>query len=143
LRPAKEGLEATDPAEEHVMRRFVLSLVTLVAAGSAGYGQDNSGTLRGVYGPPQSAVGTLRGVYGSPQSLPPPALPSTVTAPDYGTSERGPDVSLPGSADPGETLPEGVKPSPIPGRAGYGRAVVNGRPAIIDMGNNRIVQYSD
>ncbi len=123
------------------MRRFVLSLVALVVAGSAGYGQDNS--LRGVYGAPQSAVGTLRGVYGSPQSLPPPALPSTITVPDYGTSERGPDVSLPGSADPGEALPEGVKPSPIPGRPGYGRAVVNGHPAIIDMGNNRIVQFSD
>ena len=123
------------------MRRFVLSLVILVGAGSAGHGQDNS--LRGVFGPPQSAPGGLRGVYGAPQPLARPTLPSTVTAPDYGTSERGPDVSLPGSADPGEALPEGVKPSPIPGRPGYGRAVVNGRPAIIDTGNNRIVQYSD
>ncbi len=123
------------------MHRFALSLVILVTAVSTGYGQDNS--LRGVYGPPQTAPGALRGVYGSPQPLPPPSLPSTVAAPNYGASERGPDVSLPGAANPGGTLPEGVKPSPISGRPGYGRAVVNGRPAIIDMGDNRIVQYSD
>jgi hypothetical protein len=43
----------------------------------------------------------------------------------------------------GQTLPEGVKPSPIPDRPGYGRAMVNGHRAIIDMNSNRIVQFSD
>ncbi len=125
------------------MRRFVLSLVILVGAGIAGYAQNDSGTLQGVYGPPQSAPGNLRGAYTPSQSVPAPVpLPSTVAAPEY-SAERGPNVSLPGSADPGQSLPEGVKPSPIPGRTGYGRAMVNGRPAIIDMGDNRIVQYSD
>ncbi len=123
------------------MRRFVLSLVTLLASGFAGYAQNN--TLQGVYGPPQSGLGTLRGVYAPPQPAPFPTLPSTVAAPDYNVSERGPDVSMPGPVQPGQTLPEGVKPSPIPGRPGYGRAVVNGRSAIIDMSNNRIVQFSD
>jgi Protein of unknown function (DUF1236) len=125
------------------MRRFVLSLVILVEAGFAGYAQNDSGALQGVYAPPTSAPGKLRGAYTPLQSVPAPApLPSTVTAPDY-SAQRGPNVSLPGSADPGQSLPESVKPSPIPGRPGYGRAMVNGRPAIIDMGDNRIVQYSD
>ena len=124
------------------MHRFALSLVILVTAVSTGYGQDNS--LRGVYGPPQTAARRASRRAMVPRSpLPPPSLPSTVAAPNYGASERGPDVSLPGAANPGGTLPEGVKPSPISGRPGYGRAVVNGRPAIIDMGDNRIVQYSD
>ena len=125
------------------MRRFVLSFIALLAAGLAVRAQNDSGTLRGVYAPPQSAPGGLRGVYGSSPPTALPSLPSTVAAPDYGVSERGPDVSMPGSPNPGDALPEGVKPSPIPGRPGYGRAVVNGRAAIIDMGNNRIVDYSD
>ncbi len=125
------------------MRRFVLSLVAFFCAVSAGYAQNSAKTLEGVYGPPQSAPGALRGVYGAPQSPPPQRLPSTITAPDYATSERGPIVSVPGKAELGESLPEGVKPSPIPDRPGYGRAEVNGRRAIIDMNDNRIVQYSD
>jgi hypothetical protein len=126
------------------MRRFLLPLVLLVGAPSAGYGQDESGTLRGVYAPPGSAPGTLRGVYGAGAlPAPLPTLPKTLAAPDYAASERGPEVSIRGRARPGESLPEGVRPAPIPGRAGFGRAVVNGRPAIVDMGDNRIVQFSD
>jgi Protein of unknown function (DUF1236) len=125
------------------MRRIALSLVILLEAGSAGYAQNDSGALQGVYGPPQSAPGKLRGVYGPPQSAPAASLPSTITAPDYGTVERGPAVSLPGDGALGEELPDGVKPSPIPDRPGYGRAMVNDRPAIIDLRTNRIVQYSD
>ena len=125
------------------MRGFVLSLTILLEAGSAGYAQNDSGALQGVYGPPQSATGKLRGVYGPPQPAPLPQVPSTITAPDYGAAERGPSVSLPGHGAPGEELPEGVKPSPIPDRPGYGRAMVNDRPAIIDLRTNRIVQYSD
>ena len=125
------------------MRRFVLSLVTLFAAGSAGLAQNDSGGLQGVYGPPQSTPGHLRGVYGPQQTTPLPRLPSTITAPDYGTAERGPSVSLPGGGAAGDELPDGVKPSPIPDRPGYGRAMVNDRPAIIDLNTNRIVQYSD
>ena len=91
-----------------------------------------------------SAPGALRGVYGAAaQPTPLPTLPNTVVAPDYGISERGPDVSMPGHVKPGESLPEGVKASPIPGRPGYGRVVINGRPAIIDMGDSRVVQFSD
>ena len=136
------AFEATDPAQEDLMRRFVLSLVILLEAGVAGYAQNNPGTLQGVYGPPQSAPGQLLGTYGPLKSAPPAPLPSIVTVPDY-TTERGPTVTIPGSADPGQSLPGGVNPTPIPGRPGFGRAEVNGRPAIIDMGDNRIVQYSD
>ncbi len=78
------------------MRQFVLSLVILLEAGSAGYAQNDSGGLQGVYSPPQSGLGKLRGVYGTPQSAPAVTLPSTLSAPDYGTAERGPAVSLPG-----------------------------------------------
>ena len=126
------------------MRRIGLSLVTLAAGGFAAYAQKDPVPLQGVYAPPGSARGQLQGVYGPPGSAAPAStLKSTLTAPDYGTSERGPEVSLPGSAAPGRTLPQDVKPSPIPDRPGYGRAVVNGRPAIIEMNDNRIVQYSD
>ena len=101
------------------MRQFVLSLVILLEAGSAGYAQNDSGALQGVYGPPQSGLGKLQGVYGPPQSAPAAPLPSTISAPDYGTAERGPAVSLSGDVAPGEALPQGVKPSPIPDRPGY------------------------
>jgi hypothetical protein len=124
------------------MRRFVLSLVILVGAGFAAYAQKDPGTLEGVYGAPLSAPGKLRGVYDSPQSAPPAPLSSTLSAPDS-APERGPTVSIPGAAAVGQSLPEGVNPTPIPGRPGYGRAQVNGRPAIINLGDNRIVQYSD
>jgi hypothetical protein len=124
------------------MRRFVLSLVILVGAAFAGYAQKDPGTLQGVYGAPLSAPGKLQGVFGSPQSAPPAPLSSTLSAPDD-APEGGPTVSLPGHAAVGQSLPEGVNPTPIQGRPGYGRAVVNGRPAVIDMGDNRIVQYSD
>ena len=126
------------------MRRFLLSFVLLVSAASAGHAQDASGTLRGVYAPPGSAPGALRGIYGGDaRPAPLPTLPKTIAAPDYDASERGPEVTVRGGLHPGQSLPEGVKPAPIPGRPGYARVVVNGRPAIIDMGDNRIVQFSD
>ncbi len=122
------------------MRWFALLLVVL--GGTGAYAQNGGGSLQGVYGPPESAPGRLRGVYQPPQAPPLPTLPSKVTAPDYGTTEHGPIVSMPGDVQVGQTLPEGVSPSPIPDRPGYGRAEINGRPAIVDMGTNRIVEYS-
>ncbi len=113
------------------MRQFVSSLFILIVAGSAGYAQN----LEGVHSPPESGTGHLRGIFGPPQSAPAAA---------YGTSGPVPSVQLPGSGDVvGQVLPEGVKPSPMPDRPGYGRATVNGHSAIVDMGSNRIVQYSD
>ena len=122
-------------AEEDWMR-FVFSLFILLVTLSAGYAQSGAGTLEGVYGPPQSTSGHLRGVFNAPQEAPPP--------PAFGTSAPVPSVSLPGSGDVvGRLLPEGVKPSPMSERPGYGRATVNGHSAIIDLGTNRIVQYAD
>src|SRR5947209_2753156 len=122
------------PAEEIFMRPLVLSLIVLVAAGSAARAQNQ---LRGVYGPPPSSLGNLGGVYGSPRPVAPtplPSLPSTVTAPDYGADLGGvPDVSVPGDPEQGQALPDGVRAAPIPGRPGYGEAVVNGHRAIIDQ----------
>jgi hypothetical protein len=116
-------------AEEVLMRQFAFSLFILFVAGSAGHAQE------GVYSPPQSSSSHLDGVFGPPQTAPAAA---------YGTSQPVPSVSLPRSGDlVGQVLPEGVKPSPMPDRPGYGRARVNGHSAIIDMGSNRIVQYSD
>jgi hypothetical protein len=118
-------------AKEVLMRQFVSSLFILILAGSAGYAQN----LEGVYSPPVSSTGHLRGIFGAPQSAPAAA---------YGAPGPVPSVRLPGSGDVvGQVLPEGVKPSPMPDRPGYGRATVNGHSAIVDMGSNRIVQYSD
>ncbi len=122
---------------------LALWLVLLLAAGSAAHAQDQ---LRGVYGPPSSGVGKLGGVYASPQTAAPaplPSLPSTVTAPDYGDAGAVPNVTVPGDAEQGQALPNGVTPAPIPGRPGYGQALVNGRRAIIDLNTNRIFQFED
>jgi hypothetical protein len=128
------------------MRRFVLSLVVLLEIGPAGYAQDQ---LRGVYGPPPSVPGRLGGVYGQPRTAPglpsslPSSLPSTLSAPDYGAAGGGPVVSVPGTPEQGQALPAGVNPTPIPGRPGYGGAVVNGHRVIVDQNTNRIFQILD
>ncbi len=128
------------------MRRFVLSLVVLLGMGPAGYAQDQ---LRGVYGPPPGVAGTLGGVYGSPQAAPAlpsslaNSLPSTIAAPDYGAEGSGPAVSVPGAPEQGQALPAGVRLAPIPGRPGYGAAVVNGHRVIVDQNTNRIFQILD
>jgi hypothetical protein len=102
-----------------------------------------TGGLRGVYGPPDSAAGQLRGIYGPPQSPAPTPLSSTLAGSANSSTDNVPYVSLPGKAQEGQSLPEGVQASPIPGRPGYGRAMVNDRPAIVDMNGNRIVQFTD
>jgi Protein of unknown function (DUF1236) len=124
------------------MRRFVLSLVVLLEMAPAGYAQQQ---LRGVYGPPPSVPGTLGGVYGPPQAAPalPSSLPSTVSAPDYGPVGGAPVVFVPGTPQRGQALPNGVKPTPIPDRPGYGAAVVNGHRVIVDQNTNRIFQILD
>jgi hypothetical protein len=96
--------------------------------GSLSYAQDQP--LRGVFGPP---------------GLPPPARTgkSTLANPDYGAIGTGPRVTIVGEATQGQTLPAGVHPTPISDRPGYGRAIVNGKRAIIDLSNNRIVQVLD
>ena len=119
--------------EEGLMRQLVFLFLTVLAAESAALAQNELGPTQGVHAPPQSSTGNLRGVFAPPQS----AFP---TRPVYGTPV--PSLSLP-SAQVGDLLPEGVNASPMPDRPGYGRATINGRPAIIDMGSNRIVQYSD
>jgi hypothetical protein len=132
----------TDPAEEALMRRIVLSLAFGLAAASAGHAQQNS-TLRGVYGPPESAAGSLRGVYAPPQSAAPASLPKTITGPSAATSDSVPSYTMPGAAAVGQELPQGVTASPMSDRPGYGRVIVNGRNAIVDINDNRIVQLSD
>ena len=138
--------------------RFVLSLVVVAAAASAAYAQNqktNSGGLQGSFGSSDSATGGLRGVYGPPGSsagqLPgvhaPPRSPAATPFSSglTGNLNSGtvPSVSVPGSAQEGQSLPGDVKPDPMPDRPGYGRATVNGRPAIIDMNDNRIVNFSN
>jgi hypothetical protein len=111
------------------MRPAVLSFVTLLGLGSLGYAQDQ--TLRGVYGPP---------------GLPPPAKSlgkSTLSAPDYGAIGSGPRITVSGEPIRGLMLPSDVSPTPIPDRPGYGKAIVNGRRAIVDLNTNRIVQVLD
>jgi hypothetical protein len=109
------------------MRSLVLSFVALLGFGSLGYAQDQ--TLRGVYGPPGLT----------------PATPSgkSTFAPDLGAIGTGPRVTISGEAIRGQMLPSNVSPSPMSDRPGYGRAIVNGRRAIIDLNTNRIVQVLD
>ena len=54
-----------------------------------------------------------------------------------------PRITVPGDPVQGQTLPNDVTPTPIPDRPGYGRVVINGRRAIIDLNTNRIYQISD
>ena len=127
------------------MRKFVLSLVVLLEMGAAVSAQDQ---LRGVYGPPSAAPGSLGGVYGSPQapSLPrtlPNKFPNTVSAPNYEAEASGPAISVPGVAQRGVALPASIKLTAIPGRPGYGAAVVNGHRAVIDLNTHRIFQLLD
>ena len=68
---------------------------------------------------------------------------STLSTPDYGAVGTGPRVTIVGDPTQGQALPNGVNPAPIPDRPGYGRAIVNGKRAIIDLNNNRIVQVLD
>jgi hypothetical protein len=110
------------------MRRLVLFCVALLGSGSLGYAQDQ--TLRGVYGPP-----------GLTPSAPSGA--STFAAPELGAIGTGPRVTISGEAIRGQRLPSDVSPTPMSDRPGYGRAIVNGRRAIIDLNTNRIVQVLD
>jgi hypothetical protein len=135
------------------MRRFVLSLVVLSAAASASYAQQKSalpalgspdtasGGLRGVYGPVSSSTGQLRGVYGPSRT--PAATPLSSRLSGSANSSLIPSVSIPGTVREGQLLPEGVQASPMSDRPGFGRALVNGRSAIIDLNSDRIVLFSD
>jgi len=112
------------------MRRLVLFSVALLGTGSLGYAQDQ--TLRGVYNPP-----------GMTSTRSTPSGGSTFGAPELGAVGTGPRVTISGEAIQGQRLPSDVAPAPIADRPGYGRAIVNGRRAIIDLNTNRIVQILD
>ena len=108
------------------MRPLVLFCVALLGMGSLAYPQDQ--TLRGVYGPPGMTSST------------PSASPG---APGLGAIGTGPRVTISGEAVQGQRLPSDVSPTPIADRPGYGRAIVNGRRAIVDLNTHRIVQVLD
>jgi hypothetical protein len=111
------------------MRALILSSAALLALGSFACAQDQ--TLRGVYNPP--------GLTPSGKSF----GKSGLSTPDLGALGEGPRVTIVGGASEGQTLPSGVKPAPIADRPGYGKAIVNGKRAIVDLSNNRIVQVLD
>jgi hypothetical protein len=113
------------------MRAFFLCLAVFLGPACSGYAQNQPGTLKGVYGPPgSSALGV------SPKSS------STLPGPNVPVG-GAPNVTVPGTPVRGQTLPSDVTPTPIPDRPGYGRVVVNGRRAIVDLNTNRIFQISD
>ncbi len=109
------------------MRPPVLFCVALLGMGSLAYAQDQ--TLRGVYAPP--------GMSSTPSGG------STLAAPEFGAIGTGPRVTITGEAVRGQRLPSDVAPAPIADRPGYGKAIVNGRRAIIDLSTHRIVQVLD
>jgi hypothetical protein len=115
------------------MRKIVFSLVAFFAIGPAGFAQD---TLRGVYPPSGPAWPTAPGAGKSGKASNP-----TLEAPNYGPLDGGPVVTVPGTVSQDTQLPN-VSPTPIPGRPGYGAAIVNGHRAIIDLNSNSVYQYS-
>jgi hypothetical protein len=111
------------------MRAIVLSIAVLCGLGSSGYAQNQ---LKGVYGPPgSSALGASGKSSGLSSSL--------GNVPVGGA----PRITVPGDPVQGQTLPNDVTPTPIPDRPGYGRVVINGHRAIVDLNTNRIYQISD
>jgi len=112
------------------MRSPALFCVALLEMGSLAYAQDQ--TLRGVYPPPGMSPAPSTG-----------SGASTFGAPELGALGTGPRVTISGEAVRGQRLPGDVSPSPIEDRPGYGRAIVNGRRAIIDLNTHRIVQILD
>jgi hypothetical protein len=111
------------------MRAIVLSIAVLWGLGSSGNAQNQ---LKGVYGPPgSSALG------GSGKSS---GLSSSLGNVPVGGAPR---ITVPGDPVQGQTLPNDVTPTPIPDRPGYGRVVINGHRAIVDLNTNRIYQISD
>ncbi len=116
------------------MRKIVVSLVALFGMGTAGFAQD---TLRGVYLPPGPAWPTAPSTVKSGKASKP-----TLEAPNYGPLDGGPVVTVPGTVSQGTQLPSDVGPTPIPGRPGYGAAIVNGHRAIVDLNSNSVFQYS-
>jgi Protein of unknown function (DUF1236) len=114
------------------MRAIVLSIYVLCGLGSSGFAQNQPQTLKGVYGPPGSsslgASGKSSGLSSSLGNVP------------VGGAPR---ITVPGDPVQGQTLPNDVTPTPIPDRPGYGRVVINGRRAIVDLNTNRIYQISD
>jgi hypothetical protein len=109
------------------MRPLVLFSAALLGMGSSAYAQDQ----------------TLRGVYGPPGMTPAPSSKPTFVAPEFGAIGTGPRVTISGEAVRGQRLPSDVAAAPIADRPGYGRAIVNGRRAIIDLNTHRIVQVLD
>jgi hypothetical protein len=127
---------------ESFMRQLLVSLVVLLGAGSTGYAQNDSGTLRGVYGPGQSAPtapAAIGGIYGPGQSAP-AALPQPSASPPDSGAAVPPAVLISGPPALGQALPIGINAIPIPGQPGYGTAIVNGHNAIVERGTNRIIQ---
>ena len=114
------------------MRKIVLFLVALFGTGPAGFSQD---TLRGVYQPAGPAWPTAHGS-GKATSKP------TLVAPNNGPLDGGPVVTVPGTVGQGTQLPSNVSSTPIPGRPGYGAAIINGHRAIVDLNGNSVFQYS-
>jgi Protein of unknown function (DUF1236) len=113
------------------MRAFLLFLPVFLGLACSGHAQNQPGTLKGVYGPPgSSALGA------SSKSS------STLSGPNVPVG-GAPSVTVSGTPVQGQTLPSDVTPTPIPDRPGYGRVVVNGRRAIVDLNTNRIFQISD
>ncbi|MGA8445785.1 MAG: DUF1236 domain-containing protein [Roseiarcus sp.] len=112
------------------MRAIVLSIAVLCGLGSIGYAQNQ---LKGVYGPPgSSALGASGKSSGG--------LSSALGNVPIGGAPR---ITVSGDPVQGQMLPNDVTPTPIPDRPGYGRVVINGRRAIIDLNTNRIYQISD
>ena len=114
----------------------ILSLAALAALGSPALAQD-SGQLRGVYGPVQSWP-TAPGRSGAGKGAKP-----TLTNPDPGPLDGGPVATVPGTVRRGTVLPGDIHPAPIAGRPGYGAAIVNGERVIVDMSTNTVFQSPD
>ena len=141
------------------MRTLLVSIAAVMLANaSAGYAQDNPSTAgihpagqSGEIAPGKAVKPSVPNSGATSAGIHPPGQLGVVRPGQAVVVFPGQEpIALPGypavtvsGSTVGQALPASVMPTPIPGQPGLGSAMVNGRPAIIQMGTNRIVRYAD
>ena len=144
---------------ENTMRPLLVPVVVFTLANApAGYAQDNPSTAgihpagdSGFFVPGKAVKPSVANSGAVTAGIHPPGQLGVVRPGQAVVVFPGQEpIALPGypavtvsGSTVGQALPAGVMPTPIPGQPGLGSAVVNGRPAIIQMGTNRIVRYAE
>ena len=144
---------------ENTMRPLLVPVaVVMLANAPAGYAQDNPSTAgihpagdSGFFVPGKAVKPSVANSGVATAGIHPPGQLGVVRPGQAVVVFPGQEpIALPGypavtvsGSTVGQALPASVMPTPIPGQSGLGSAVVNGRPAIVQMGTNRIVRYAE